>query len=150
MKKHVYLLLLAPLLLTSCITEWRLNNKEDRIMGVWEIERAFYKEFGALFRNNITDQYNGDRIEFLPDYTAIYDDYSLRLLTYGEWELFATRGYYDDDNDIDFYVDMYFYDDRGRLMFDLNGTVRRLTYNRFTLRIPDRGGETILKMRKVD
>jgi len=150
MKKHVYLLLLVPFLLTSCITEWRLNNKEDRIMGVWEIEKAHYKEFGALFRDNITNRYNGDRIEFLPDFTVIYDDYSQRRFSYGEWELFATREYFDDDRDIDFYVDMYFYDDRGGLLFDLNGAVQRLTYNRFTLRVPDRGGETILRMRKID
>ena len=144
MKKHVYLLLLVPFLLTSCITEWRLNNKEDRIMGVWEIEKAHYKEFGALFRDNITSRYNGDRIEFLPDFTVIYDDYSQRRFAYGEWELFATREYFDDDRDIDFY------DDRGGLLFDLNGAVQRLTYNRFTLRVPDRGGETILRMRKID
>ena len=151
MKKNTLtLVLLLTLLSTSCITEWRLNNKEDRIIGVWEIERAFYKDYNALFRDNITSQYRGDRIEFLRNFTSIYDDYSTRRFAYGEWELSAIREYYDDDSDLDFYLDAYFYDDLGRLTFDLNGEVSRLTFNRFNLRIPDGNGELLLKMRKIN
>lgn len=151
MKKLPYLLFLVfPLLLSSCIPEWRLNNKEDRIIGLWEIERAFYREYGDLFRENIIEFYNGDRIEFLPDYRAIYVDYPTGFISSGDWELFLTSDRYSDDQDIDFFLDCYFYDDRGRVAFDLNGEATRLTWNRFNLRIPDRGGITILKMRKID
>lgn len=150
--KRVHLLLLgiSPFLFTGCIAEWRLNNKEDRIIGVWEIEKAFYREYGDLFRENIIEFYNGDRIEFLPDYTAIYDDFPSGSLSFGEWELFLTRDRFGDDEDIEFFLDLIFFDDRGRYTFDLNGEATRLTWNRFNLRIPDRGGITILKMRKID
>jgi len=151
MKKLKYILvLILPLLLSGCVAEWRLGNKEDRIIGVWEIERAFYREYGDLFRENIIEFYNGDRIEFLLDYTAIYEDYPSGFLSFGDWELFLTSDRYSDDEDIDFFLDCYFYDNRGRFAFDLNGEATRLTWNRFNLRIPDRGGITILKMRKVN
>ncbi len=77
---------------TSCTIEDRLERKEDRLLGTWYFDRAFYKEDGDLFRDNVINEFEGDLITFFDDYTALYEDYSLNAAFDGGWEMFADRG----------------------------------------------------------
>lgn len=149
MKRSIYVLALMVLLLSSCSINDRIERREDRLVGRWVFDNAWYKDNGALFRDNIYDEYAGDIIEFFYDYEAAYDDYSEQFVYWGEWEIFAERDRGSED-DIDFFLDMYFYNERGRVAFSYVGEVRRLTYNRFTLRAYDRFGEYTFKLRKID
>ncbi|MBX2871756.1 MAG: hypothetical protein KTR30_06645 [Saprospiraceae bacterium] len=92
MKNALLICLLLMGLGTSCTIEDRLERKEDRLLGTWYFDRAFYKEDGDLFRDNVINEFEGDLITFFDDYTALYEDYSLNAAFDGGWEMFADRG----------------------------------------------------------
>ncbi len=150
MKTRYFFLLFALGLLglSSCTDGWRLDNKEDRLAGEWMIDEAYFRENGDLFREDVTRDFRGDRIEFFRDYTAVYDDYSSRNFYEGEWELFLERDYYDDGDDVEFFLDLFFYDRDGRIAFSWNGEVTLLTYEKLNLRVNDRAGVYTFKLRR--
>ena len=75
MRTAVLLFLALTITLGSCTKEGIIRRKEDRLIGAWEFDKVFYKKDFALFRDNITDDFRHDIMEFFPDYTAVYDDY---------------------------------------------------------------------------
>lgn len=148
MYKSFFTLALLTITLASCSLDARIERREDRLVGRWAFDKAFFKDNGALFRDNVYRDYAGDIIEFYYNYEADYDDAGDRFVYFGEWEIFAERERVGDDN-VEFFLDMYFYNDRGRVAFSYIGEVTRLTNNRMTLRAYDRFGEYTFKFRKI-
>ncbi|MBK8504849.1 MAG: hypothetical protein IPL46_23140 [Saprospiraceae bacterium] len=109
--KNLILLGLTLVFLGSCSKEGIIRRKENKLIGAWEFEKVFYKKDGAIFRDNITSDFANDVIEFFPDYTAIYDDYSLKAIFDGEWDLVIDEDdVYDNSNsDLEFFVDAVFF-----------------------------------------
>lgn len=144
--------LLALIIITTsfaCSDYARLERKEDRLIGAWEFDKAFYRNDGQIFRSNVIDQFNGDIIEFYEDYTVIYDDYSQGVVYPGEWELFFDRQWDGDDEDIEFFLDMYFYDRYGRESFAYFTCVNLITRNKLHLRARTRNGWYTFKFRRL-
>lgn len=140
--------LAALFLLSGCTADYRLERKEDKLIGAWTFEKAFYNEDGALFRDNVIRDFEGDIIEFFPDYSVVYDDYSLRYAFWGDWLMYYERSNYDNEPDVEFYLDMTFFDN-GRVAFSYFSSVTLLTSNKLHLRVHDRGGVYTFKLRRI-
>ena len=124
-------------------------RKEDRLIGAWEFDKVFYKRFNAIFRDNITDQYANDIVEFLPNRSALYDDYDLNAVFDGAWNLLVEDDLYDGDNDLEFFVDAVFYDFVNNEDFFLSGGIDRLNRNRLHFRAEDRRGRFTFRLRRL-
>lgn len=145
--RSIFTLSLLSLFLVSCSLDFQLDRREDRLVGRWAFDRAFFKDNGALFRDNIYNEFAGDIIEFYPDFEASYEDASERFTYWGDWEIFAQRG--GGDEDTEFFLDMYFYDDRGFESFSYIGEVRRLSRNVLRIEAYDRFGEYSFRLVRV-
>lgn len=145
------LLLLFPtlLLLVSCSNEFLLDRKEDRLIGAWEFERAWFKEDGDLFRDNISGDFERDVIEFFPNGSALYDDYSLGAVFDGEWILYLDR-FDDGEADAEFFLDMFFFDYVNNQEFSYFTNAITLTRNRMTLIADTRSGSYRFKLRRLN
>jgi hypothetical protein len=141
--------ILLTVVMSSCSLDYRIDRREDRLIGRWVFDRAFYKDNGALFRENIFNEYAGDVIEFYPNFEAAYDDASQRYTYWGEWEIFAQRGGGSGDDDTEFFLDMYFYDDRGFESFSYIGEVKRLSRNVLRIEAYDRFGEYTFRLERI-
>lgn len=141
--------LLAVVLFTACSDDFILDRREDRLIGDWRIEKAFYRENGDVFRENVLDEYENDVISFFRNYEAQYDDVSRRELYGGNWELILDRGFFDDEDDREFFLDLIFFDRFGRPAFDFNGEVIHLTNERLHIRVNDRSGTYLYKLRRL-
>ncbi|MEM1327954.1 MAG: hypothetical protein AAGI23_18490 [Bacteroidota bacterium] len=151
MKSSTLLLtLVATFLLTACSNEALLNRRENRLIGVWEFEKASFKENGDIFRDNITNEFEGDAIEFLPNYTALYDDFSLNAVFEGEWELFLDRNADGDEDDAEFFLDMTFFDFVNGENFSYFASATKLTNNNMTLIANTQSGQFRFKLNKID
>lgn len=150
--KHTISILfsLTVFVLSSCSNEALLNRRENRLIGTWEFDKVSFKEDGALFRDNLTDDYEGDLIEFFPNYTALYDDASLNAIFEGDWNLYLDRNADGDDSDAEYFLDMIFYDDINREEFSYFTNATRLTNNNMTLIASTRAGQFRFKLDKVD
>ncbi len=149
MKVTLLYVMLVIVALGSCTKEARLRKKEDRLIGVWEFEKVTYKKDFALFRKNITHEYRHDIVEFFPDYSAVYDDYSLRAVFYGDWNIFIDEDYYGEDNDLEFFVDAVFYDFLNHEDFYLYGSIDRLNRNKLNFEASDSRGTYTFKLRRL-
>lgn len=134
----------------SCSLDSRIERREDRLVGRWVFDRAFYKGNNAIFRDNVYDEFAGDIIEFYPNFDASYDDASDRFLYFGEWEIFAQRSGGGDNEETEFFLDMYFFDNRGFESFSYIGEVRALNRNRLRLVTYDRRGEYTFRLLRID
>ncbi|MDH3650575.1 MAG: hypothetical protein OEQ53_12910 [Saprospiraceae bacterium] len=144
------LLLCCLFLFGSCSKEYQIRHKEDKIIGAWEFDKVFYKKDHALFRDDITHEYRHDIIEFFPDYSAIYDDYSLETIFDGEWRLIVDDDYYyDEGSDLEFFIDAMFYDFLYGEDFSLFGSIDRLNRNKLHLEAHDRRGKFTFKLRRL-
>ncbi len=139
-------LILITLSFTSCTIEDRIENREDKLIGAWIIDKAWYKADRALFRNNVEDEFGEDIIEFFDDYTAVYDDLQTNELYWGDWNL---SGYRTDDN-VDFLLDMEFYDDRDRLFIALLSNVTFLTREKLNITVHEPSGVFTFRLRRYD
>ena len=131
----------------SCTIEDRIERREDRITGAWEFHRAFYKSDFDLFRENITEEYENDIIEFFDDYEAVYDDFSEGFSYWGYWEINALRDF---DENVEFLLDMEFFDDENRLAISYISRVELLTQNKLNIQVQDRRGVYTFRLRKID
>lgn len=153
MKKQLLAFVLFALLYSSCSKEGAILRREDRLIGAWEIEKVTYKRDVALFARDVTDEYMGDIMEFFPDYTAIYDDYSLGEIFDGDWRLlYEEDAYWDSDaeiSDLDFHLDANFYDDIADEEFFFFGDINRLGSRVLQFDMLDRRGEFRFKLRRI-
>ncbi len=148
--KRITLLLLSMLALASCSDDYRLERREDKLIGAWAFDRAWFRENSELFRDDVTNEFLGDVIEFYGDYDAVYDDQSLREAFGGEWELILDRSAYDGENDVEFFLDMNFYDPRANDFFGYYAAVTQLTENKLHLRASTATGVYTFKLRRID
>ena len=128
----------------GCSDEYVLDRKEDRLLGLWEFEKVFYKRDVALFRTDITEDFEDDLIEFYPDYTASYDDYSVGEVFYGEWVIFLERV----DDERDCYLEAVFYDFIWEEDFFVSGGIDKLNKNKLHLEAFDAAGRYTFKLRR--
>lgn len=141
------MVVLATSLVTGCSIEDRIENREDRILGTWVIENAFFRADGALFRDNVYNDFRGDRITFLPDGTVEYVSGNGAFFD-GPWFIDAIRPDRSDD-DIEFTLDADFFDASGNLAFRWVGTIERLGNRNFNIEIAERNGILRLKWDKL-
>lgn len=131
-------------LASGCSEQYWLERKEDKLIGTWEFEKAFYKADNALFRDNITNEYADDIIEFYGDYTADYIDYSLNTTFPGDWEIILDKDYYytEDGGSLnnEYFIDAVFYDGLAGEDFEFFGSIDRLNNNRLQFEARDRRG----------
>lgn len=136
---------LALLLLSGCSIEERIERREDRLRGTWIIEKASFNEDGALFNDNITDEFAGDRITFYRNGEVEYLTGDGQFFV-GTWFIDALR---DLDDDLEFTLDADFFDASGFLAFRWIGTIDRLTENNFNINIAEVDGILRLKWDKL-
>ncbi|MEL7162567.1 MAG: hypothetical protein AAFN92_17550 [Bacteroidota bacterium] len=141
MKPFYFLFACALFTTTACSIEDRIERREDRLVGTWVIDRAVFDEDGALFNSNITDDFRGDRLTFLPNGRVEYLDDNGELFI-GTWFIDAFR---DLSDDTEFTLDADFFDRFGFLAFRWSGTIQRLNENNFNLNVAEVDGT--LKMR---
>ena len=133
----------------SCSDFARLERKEDRLIGAWEFDKAFYRNDWQIFRDDVLHEFNGDIIEFYEDYSAVYDDYSEGVVYDGQWELFFEREWDCDDSDFEFFLDMYFFEPNGSESFAYFTCVNLITRNKLHVRARTRNGWYTFKFRKL-
>ncbi len=151
--RSTFTLFLIVTLFIGCSNEARLIRKENKLIGAWEFDKAFYKRDGALFRDNIFNEFAGDIIEFFPNYEAIYDDASARAIFDGWWEIILDEDTYfteeGSDSDIEFFLDMCFDDFVVNEEFCYFGSICRLSKNRLVIEARDRRGEYTFKLYRL-
>ncbi len=147
MSKIYFLGIIGLMLFSSCTIEDRIERREDRIIGVWEFDRVFYKDDRDLFRDNITHEYRNDIIEFYDNYEAVYEDFDAGIAYWGWWEITAIRDF---EDDVEFLLDMEFFDDRDRLVISYLGRVNTLTRNRLNIEVQGRRGVYTFRLRRID
>ncbi|MEO0732987.1 MAG: hypothetical protein AAFZ52_09140 [Bacteroidota bacterium] len=130
---------------TACSIEDRIERREDRLVGTWVIDRAVFDEDGALFNNNITDDFRGDRLTFLPGGRVEYLDDNGEFFT-GTWFIDAFR---DLSDDTEFTLDADFFDRFGFLAFRWSGTIQRLNENNFNLNVAEVDGTLRMRWDKL-
>lgn len=148
MKNFLPLALLFVLFASGCSIQERIENREDRLIGSWELDRAFFYEDGNLFRDNITNEFRGDRITFFPDFTLLYEAGNGELFD-GFWAISALRDQEDGDDDIEFLIDADFFNFQGQVAFSWIGQIQRLGNNNFNVRVQERTGELVLRWDKI-
>ncbi|GAA5225429.1 hypothetical protein [Membranihabitans marinus] len=148
MKIGIYILCLS--VFVGCSIEDRIENKEDKIIGLWQIDKATFKEYGDLFKDNISREYRSDWFEFLPDYTVYYYDYEENIEYEGSWEVVAEEGYdyHTGDSDVEFYLNMHFYDPIRQDVFGYYGYISWLTKRKFTYEVAQRTGKLVIHFEK--
>lgn len=147
---HVpYLTIIGLLLIGACSLESKIERREDRLIGTWQIEKAFFKEDGDWFRDNRRDEFAGDRVTFYADYTLLYDDRDGRVYD-GRWRLSADRISNDGEGDVEYFLDADFYDDFGRPAFSWLGNITRLSHHTMRIFLAERSGRLELRLDKLD
>ena len=142
-----YCLLFLVVFINSCTLEEQLERREDRILGAWIIEKAWYKSDRALFRRNVEDEYGEDIIEFFADYSAVYDDLQSGELFWGDWNL---SGYREDGEGVEFLLDMEFYNARDQRVFSFLSNVTLLTRGKLNITVHEPTGVLTFKLRRLD
>ncbi|WP_157974534.1 hypothetical protein [Lewinella sp. IMCC34183] len=141
MQLSYYPVFLFLLLITSCSLEDRIERREDRLVGTWEIDRASYKGNNDLFGDNVTSQFSGDRVEFYPDYSLVYET-GTGVIYDGYWSINALR---EPDDETEFTFDADFFDFQGRPAFQWLGTIDKLNRQRFKVTVLERAGTLRLR-----
>jgi hypothetical protein len=150
--KRFYLLsgVLFMLFLMSCSEEELIDRREDRIVGSWAFEKAFFTGNNALFRDNISHLYEDDIITFNLDYTATYDDKGQRITFDGDWFVVLETFTGPDGAENVYFLDALFYEENSRdSEFGFYAEIEWLTYNKMTIIFFDNDGEYRYKLRKI-
>lgn len=143
--KFLYpLFAICLLLATGCSIEDRIERREDRLLGTWVIQKATFDEDGALFNDNVTRDFAGDRVTFLRGGRVEYVTGDGRFFD-GTWFIDALR---DLDDDLEFTIDADFFDGP-RLAFRWIGTISRLTQNDFNISVSEVDGTLRMKWDKL-
>ena len=154
MMKHILFAIALVCLISACSEEFLLERKEDKLIGRWEIEKVFYKSDHALFRDNITEDYRNDIMEFHGDYTAEYYDYSVNTVFPGDWQIHLDRdSYYTDDgngSNTEYFIDAVFYEMFPDGDFSFFGSIDRLNKNKLDFEARDRRGTYTFKLCRRD
>lgn len=133
----------------SCTIEQRLDRKEDKLIGVWTIDKVIYDKYGSIFKKKVTRQYRHDVFEFLPNNRVYYFDDDINFEFEGSWDIVAERSFdHEGDEEFEFYIEMHFYDPIHRDAFGYYGYISRLSRNKFHFHVSDGGGELEFRFRR--
>lgn len=149
--KILYLALVigVSVVLNSCTIENRIDRKADKLIGVWRIDKVIYDKYGSLFNKKVTREYRNDEFEFLPDTRVYYFDDDINYEFEGNWNIVAEKDYnYDGEREIEFYIEMHFYDPVYNDAFGYYGYISRLNDNKFHFHVSDGGGELEFRFRR--
>lgn len=134
--KYLPLFLFVILFGTSCSLEERIERREDRLIGSWELDRATEQNFGAIFWDDITDEYRGDKVSFSADESLTYETGEGDFFD-GNWRIRSIDG--GGDNGTEFVIDAEFYDQDFELNFTWVAEIERLDRNRLKIVIQEDG-----------
>lgn len=145
-----FTILFLALLFSSCSVDFFVDKKEDKLIGLWSVEKVTFKEHGAWFRDNISDDYLGDEFEFLPDYRVVYYDADIGTEFVGNWSVVAEKNYDfgDNDSEVEFYIEMHFYDPIYQDAFGFYGFISKLTRKNFKYHVSEPNGELSFQFKK--
>ncbi|MEM7574182.1 MAG: hypothetical protein AAF433_14845 [Bacteroidota bacterium] len=132
--KYFSFCLLVLLLSTSCSLDERIERREDRLIGSWQLDRATEQNFGAIFWDDITGEFRGDRINFFADESLSYEQANGSLLD-GNWRIRAINT----DEGNEFVIDAEFYDENFELVFSWVAEIERLDRSRLKIVIQEDG-----------
>ena len=149
MTKFYGLLLFALFVASGCSIEDRLERREDKLMGSWIFDKARFDEDGDLFNDNVIDDFRGDIITFYSDFTCTYDAANGQVFE-GVWVMNAVRDQIDGESDVEFLLDIDFFNLNDSHAFTWLGTLTYLTRNRLTLHVHERTGKFIFKFDRLD
>jgi hypothetical protein len=146
------LLILSSILLIgtmSCSEEEMIQRREDKIMGTWKFDKAFFLGNNALFRDNITHRYEDDILTFYTDYTCTWDDVGQQYSFEGDW--FVNLEVYTDPNGAEniYFLDALFYGEVPEEDFGFYAEVEWLTQNSMTISFFDVDGEYTYKLTRL-
>ncbi len=147
MKKAISLIVI-PFLFFGCESAFE-EIRENRIEGLWEFDKAFYRFDGDLFRDDIFHEFEGDRIYFYDGQSAVYEDYSLNASFEGSWFVERETFIAGDDTDTEFFLDMEFYDHVNEEYFSYVGRITWQTRNNLNMRMWDGLGEYTFRLDRV-
>ena len=149
MNKFIIIILsLSTFLLSSCSEEEMIERREDRIIGTWQFEKAFFHGHNALFRDNISYRYENDQISFLSDYTCTWYDAGKQVTYHGDW--FVELEVFTDPDGAEnvFFLDALFYGESQDEDFGFYAEVEWLTKNSMTISFNDQDGEYTYRLNK--
>lgn len=149
--QKVYILLLTTAMITlmSCSEQELIERREDKIIGSWRFEKAFFTGNNALFRDNITHLVEDDIITFNYDYSAVYDDAGKRTIYDGDWFVVLETFIDPDGTENIYFIDALFYGDRSSDEFGFYAEITWLTQNKMTITFFDNNGEYVYKLEKI-
>ncbi len=142
MKNLAFVLCFAVLYTVfSCSIDDAVDRREDKLIGAWQIHKVIHDKYGGLFKKKVTRDYEYDEFEFLPNHTVFYYD-DIGVEFEGNWEVVPERRYdHDGDKEIEFYIEMFFYDPVYKDVFGYYGYISRLSRQNFTFHVSDGNGE---------
>ncbi|MFZ9046117.1 MAG: hypothetical protein ACO2ZZ_09625 [Cyclobacteriaceae bacterium] len=151
MKRFCLLASVASLLfLIGCSEEELINRREEKIIGSWTFEKAYFTGRSALFRDDISHLHENDLIIFNSDFTASYDDQGQRLVFDGDWFVVLETFTGPDGVENVYFLDALFYTGgRQRADFGFYAEIEWLTQNKMTITFIDEDGEYRYKLRKI-
>ena len=135
--------------LMSCSEQELIERREDKIIGSWRFEKAFFTGNNALFRDNITHLVEDDIITFNYDYSAVYDDAGKRTIYDGDWFVVLETFIDPDGTENIYFIDALFYGDRSSDEFGFYAEITWLTQNKMTITFFDNNGEYVYKLEKI-
>ncbi|MEM7574183.1 MAG: hypothetical protein AAF433_14850 [Bacteroidota bacterium] len=142
--KYIPLFLLL-LFLSACSLAERIERREDRLIGSWQMERATFRNLGGIFFQNITDEFAGDRVRFFNNLALEYIAGNGEVFD-GNWRITAiTTEDFDGDRDTDFFLDAEFYDADFNLAFTWVALIERLDNVRLKVLIQEPDGDLRLR-----
>ena len=136
-------------LLSSCSIENAIDRREEKLIGAWKIDKVIYDGYGRLFKKKVTADYRHDEFEFLPDHRVYYYDDDIGVEFEGDWEIVPQRQFdHDGDEEVEFYIEMFFYDPAYNDVFGYYGYISKLNRNKFRFFVSDAGGELEFRFRR--
>lgn len=141
-------LFLLLLFVSSCSLAERIERREDRLIGTWDMQRATFRYRGSVFFQNITDEFAGDRVRFFNNGALEYIAGNGEIFD-GNWRISAIQTEdFDGDRDTDFILDAEFYDVGFGLAFAWTALIERLDNIRLKILIQEPDGELRLRWDK--
>jgi len=146
---RIALIILSLGFLFSCSTEEMIERRETKLEGKWRIVKAKFDHDRRLFNEDVLDDFKADLLEFFPDYTLFYDQYSNKKRYYGNWFIEADK-YFDGEEDVtDFYIVIDLFDADDNFLESFEWKINNLTKNKLNVEEYVDNGFYIFRLEKI-
>jgi hypothetical protein len=126
-----------------------IERRESKLEGKWRIVKAKFDHDRKLFNEDVLDDFKADLVEFFPDYTLIYDQYSNKERYYGNWFIEADK-YFDGEDDVtDFYIVIDLFDADDNFLESFEWKINSLTKNKLNVEEYVDDGFYIFRLEKI-